>query len=174
MTNARSLAKALATLLALPLAAVTAASAQTPESLGQFNQWAAYAYSADGGRVCYVISQPQRTEPSGVNRGSIYLFVSHRPGEGVRNEVSVITGYPYREGSQTTVEIGSDTFVMFTKDDGAWVENASEESRLVTAMKGGSNMVVRGTSSRGTQTTDTYSLMGITAAINAIDGECSG
>ncbi|WP_075217262.1 invasion associated locus B family protein [Mongoliimonas terrestris] len=168
MTNARTLGTALTMLLG----AATVAGAQTQTLLEQFNRWTTYAYNGNAGKVCYAITQPQKTEPSGLNRDPAYVFVTNRPKEGVRHEFSVETGYPYKEGSKTTVKIGNDTFVLFTKESGAWVENAAEESRLIAAMRAGSDMVVTGTSRRGTTTTDTYSLSGVTAAVNRIDGEC--
>ena len=84
----------------------------------------------------------------------------------------MITGYPYKEGSKTTVKIGDATFSMYTKDQGAWVDNAAEESRFINAMKGGSTMVITGTSKRGTVTSDTYSLKGVSAALKRVDTEC--
>ncbi|SON57321.1 hypothetical protein HDIA_3780 [Hartmannibacter diazotrophicus] len=166
--NGRTLAAALIMLVG----AATTANAQTPTLLTQEGDWAAYGYTANGGKVCYIISQPKDLQPKGVNRDPVYMFVTNRPKENVRHEVSVITGYPYKEGSKTTIKIGSDTFVLFTKDDGAWVENAAEEARLIGSMKAGSDMVVTGTSRRGTVTTDTYSLKGVTATMNRIDSEC--
>lgn len=148
------------------------AYAQTPEPIGQFRDWAAFSYNSSSGKVCYAITQPKETLPQGVTRGEIYFFVSHRPGESVRNEISVITGYPYQEGSTTTVEIGSDTFNLFTQDDGAWIRDQSEQDRLVAAMRAGSAMIVKGTSRRGTLTTDTYSLLGVTAALNELNRSC--
>lgn len=152
---------------------VTAAAAQTPTPLETFNAWATFTYTAgDGGKVCYAITQPHTLEPAGVNRDEGYIFITNRPTEGVSHEVSVVTGYPYREGSRTTAQIGSESFVMYTSGDGAWVENAAEEARLITSMRAGSEMIVKGTSQRGTVTTDSYSLSGVTAALNRIDQEC--
>ncbi|ODN70295.1 invasion associated locus B family protein [Methylobrevis pamukkalensis] len=164
--------RTLATALILLVGAATTATAQTPTLLEQQGDWAAYGYTAGGGKVCYIISQPKASEPKGVNRDPIYMFVTNRPKEGVNHEISVITGYPYKEGSKTTIKIGSDTFVLFTKEDGAWVENAAEEARMITSMRAGADMVVSGTSRRGTVTTDTYSLKGVTAALKRIDTEC--
>jgi hypothetical protein len=158
--------------LAVLACATTAATAQSTTALGQFSRWTAYTYMAGGGKVCYAVTQPTETAPKGVNRDPVYVFITNRPKEGVRHEVSVITGYPYKEDSKTEIKIGSDTFVMFTKDDGAWMQNAAEESRLIGAMKAGSDMIVSGTSRRGTVTTDTYSLAGVTAALKKIDAEC--
>jgi invasion protein IalB len=166
------IARTLATAAALLLGATSLAAAQTPTPLETFNAWAAFAYTGANGKVCYAITQPTTMEPSGVNRDPVYVFITNRPGEGVRREVSIVTGYPYREGSRTTAVIGTETFVMYTSGDGAWVENAAEESRLIDTMRAGSSLVVTGTSQRGTVTTDTYSLSGVTAAINRIDQEC--
>lgn len=157
------------TLLASAAQAQTAAQ---PTLLGEFNDWQAFTYQAQGSKVCFAHSQPTRTEPSGVNRDPIHIFVTHRPGEGVRNEVSVITGYPYREGSTATVTVGTDSYSLFTKNDGAWVQDASDESSLLGSMRRGRDMIVKGTSQRGTLTTDTYSLMGVSAALDRIEQEC--
>lgn len=164
--------KTLIAAVLVALMAVPTAFAQSPSPIGQFRDWAAYTYNSSNGRVCYAITQPKETQPAGVNRDEIYFFVSQRPGEGVRNEISVITGYPFKEGSMTTVEIGTDVFNLFTQDDGAWIRDQAEQDRLVASMRGGSNMIVKGTSARGTLTTDTYSLLGVTAALNELVKVC--
>ncbi len=169
MTNARTLGLAITMLLG----AVTVAAAQQPTMLDQFDRWTAYTYTGKG-KVCYAITQPTETAPKGLNRDPAFVFVTNRPKEQVKHEFSVETGYPYKDGSKTTVKIGNDTFVLFTNGSGAWVENAAEESRLIDAMKGGSEMIVSGTSKRGTVTNDTYSLKGISAALKRIDTECKG
>ncbi len=150
------------------------AQAQNAKAIAQFKDWATYVGQEGGGKVCFVVSQPKDTLPKGVNRGDIYFYVTQRPGEGVRHEVSVITGYPYRSGSETTVAIGTDTFRLYTSEDSAWLDNAAEEERLVAAMRAGARMIVKGTSSRGTDTTDTYSLLGVSAALNRAAKECGG
>ena len=152
-----------ATLFALTATAAFAQGAAT--RVEQFKDWGAYVFNdPQRGKMCFAVSQPKDTEPKNVNRDPIYFFVTTRPREGVREEVNVITGYPYKEGSKTTIQIGSDSFTLYTSGDGAWLENAAEEARLVGAMRAGSSMVVRGTSRRGTLTVDTYSLAGVTAA----------
>ncbi|MEJ8574800.1 invasion associated locus B family protein [Microbaculum marinum] len=154
------------------LASAGAVQAQTAKPLGQFKDWGAYVAEAGGGKVCYVLSQPKSTAPDNVNRDPVYFFVTTRPGQGVKNEVSVVVGYPYQEESKASAVVGSDSFTLFTKDDGAWVENAAEEARLVAAMRAGATMQVKGTSSRGTETVDSYSLSGISAALDRIAIEC--
>lgn len=153
----------IATLFALSATSAYAQSAAT--LIEQFKDWGAYVYNdPQRGKMCFAVSQPKDMEPKNVNRDPVYFFVTSRPKENVREEVNVITGYPYRQGSKTSVQIGSDKFSLYTSGDGAWLENAAEESRLVNAMRRGSSMIVRGTSSRGTLTIDTYSLSGVTAA----------
>jgi len=151
---------------------VATAEAQTPNRVGTFGDWSAYAYSDSRGKVCYAASQPKSQAPQGVNRDPAYFMVTARPSENVRSEVSIIIGYPFKEGSKVTVDIDGQKFSMFTKDDGAWVENAAQETALVTAMRKGRSMSVAGTSRRGTDTTDTYSLSGVTASLDALGKSC--
>lgn len=143
--------------------------------LGQFGDWGAYKATPDGKVVCFALSKPTKgeTDPPGRNRDPAYVFVSTRPDEKVKNEVSVIVGYPQKPGHDATATVdGSSRYTMYTQDDGAWVKNAAEEPQLVAAMRKGSEMVVRSVSSRGTQTTDTYSLKGISDALDKVEAEC--
>lgn len=149
------------------------AQAADPQLLSEHDDWAAYTYRNDKeGKVCYIVSQPKNTLPKNVRRDPIYFLITNRPSKNVRNEVSVITGYPYKKGSTTTATIGSSKYSLFTSGDGAWVESNSGEKSMIAAMRRGANMIVKGTSWRGTLTTDTYSLKGVTAAITAINEAC--
>ena len=168
----KNLIRLIATAGAAIIALTSMGFAQTPTPIGQYRDWAAYSYESSGGRVCYAITQPKDMQPGNVNRGDVYFFVSHRPGENVRNEISVIIGYPHAVDSTTTVEIGTDRFNLFTKDDGGWIKERADEDRLVASMRRGSNMIVKGTSRRGTLTTDTYSLLGVSAALKAVGDTC--
>ena len=156
----------------LALATSSAALAQTPALVEAFKDWAAYSVNGANGKVCYVASQPKDQQPAGVNRDPVFFMISHWQGRGVRNEASVIIGYPFAENSKVSTEIDGASFTMFTKGDGAWMENVAEENRLVAAMKAGSKMTIKGRSRRGTNTVDTYSLSGITAALNKIASVC--
>jgi invasion protein IalB len=174
----------LRTTLAVTAAAcafVAAASAQPKPSptdqatlLGQFGDWGAYKASPGGKTVCFALSKPTAaaTEPAGRPRDASYAFVSTRPSEKVKNEVSVIVGYPQKPGIDATATVGSASYVLYTQNDGAWVKNAAEEAQLVDAMKKGSDLVVKSESGRGTKTTDTYSLKGIGEALDKVAAEC--
>lgn len=158
---------------AIAIAAIAvAAAAGAQEALGTFDAWTAFNDKSTGKQICYVGSKPKTMEGKYTKRGDAYVLVTHRPAEKVVGEVSIETGYTYKEGSSPTVTIGSRTFNLFTKGSNAWADNASADKALVAAMKAGSEMVVKGTSSRGTLTTDTYSLNGFTAAYNAISKSC--
>ena len=149
------------------------AVAQEPKLLGEFDAWAAYTYQSDAGAaVCYIVSQPTDSEPKNVKRDAIFFLVTHRPSERVRNEVNTIIGYPFKENSTATVTVGDADFDLFTSGDGAWADSADRDRSIVEAMKGGTTMRLKGTSWRGTQTTDRYSLKGVSAAVDKIDAEC--
>jgi hypothetical protein len=155
-------------------AAVTPAGGAQPALLGQFGDWGAYAASPGGHKVCFALAKPSasRTDPPNRPRDPAYLFVSSRPAEKVKNEVSVIIGYGFKPSSDATVEVSGSSYAMYTQNDGAWIKNAAEEAHLIEAMRKGADLTVKGTSSRGTQTTDTYSLRGLSQALDRIGQEC--
>ena len=161
---------------AAPKPATTAAVAgQTqPNLLGQYGDWGAYSASPGGRKICFALAKPKtsKTEPAGRTRDQSYMFVSSRPADKVKNEVSVIIGYPFKTSSDATAEIGSAKFAMYTQNDGAWIKNVTEEARMVDAMRKGSDLTVKGTSGRGTQSTDQYSLKGLAQALDKVEQEC--
>jgi invasion protein IalB len=156
-----------------PVPAAAPGGAQ-PALLGQYADWGAFAATSGGGKVCYALATPAstRTNPPNRPRDPIYLFISTRPAENVHNEVSVIIGYQLKPDSEVNVEIGTNKFVMYTKADGAWISNAAEEARMVETMRKSADLVVTGTSARGTQSTDRYSLKGLSQALDRIAKEC--
>ena len=166
----------------IPLAAIVMAAglvpaaAESPTLLGAFKEWAAYTQGKAGTKVCYVLSQPKTSLPRHVNRDPIFFLVSDWPARKTKGETEMVAGYPYKDDSKVTVRVGSDKFTFFTRNDGtdgsAWIQNLSEEPRLIAAMRRGSQMIVTGTSSRGTLTTDTFSLSGISAALDKIHASC--
>lgn len=144
------------------------AHAQTPQRIGQFNDWGAISYQSPNGKVCYAVSVPLTKAPSGVNHGDNFFVITQRRGQNVSYEPQFIAGYPLRENSKVTVTVDGDAFSFFSKENTAWTENAAQDPTLVAAMRAGARMVVKATSRRGTDTTYEYSLSGVTAALNAI------
>ena len=168
MTVLRVLAALAAPIL---LAAPAAAQQGGQQLLGQFADWSAYTATTDKGKVCFVISQPKSRAPEGLKRDPAYFFVTHRAGDRVRNEVSLQVGFAYRQGSTAAVAIGPDTYNLVTQDERAW-SNGQDDAKLVASMRKAGDMVVKSTSTRGNVTTDTFSLKGVSAALDRIDQEC--
>lgn len=158
--------------------AATAAVAQTksnapaPTAVAQYGDWGVYASQGARTKVCYALAQPKERQPAGLNRDPGYVFIASRPGENVKNEVSVTVGFPIKEGSEAQLEVGDGKFSLYTKGDGAWVRNAAEEARLVDTLRKGRELVVKSTSMRGNVTTDRYSLGGLAQALDRVGEEC--
>jgi hypothetical protein len=159
---------------AAPAATASAAAGDQPTLLGQYGDWGAYWASPGGRKVCFSIAKPKSslTNPVGRKRDQAYVFVANRPAENVKNEVSVIIGYPFKPASDATAEVGTDKFAMYTLNDGAWIKNVAEEARMVDAMRKGSDLTVKGVSGHGTESTDQYSLKGLAQAIDRASQEC--
>jgi hypothetical protein len=152
---------------------VPAALAVEPTSIGAFKDWEAFTYRAKDTRVCYVFSTPKKSEAARkVKRDPIFLMVTHMPGRKVKNQVSTIIGYPFKEASKVKLKVDAKEFELYTEGDMAWAGMPDADEAILTAMKKGSSLTVVGTSSRGTVTTDTYSLEGIAPAMDKIDGTC--
>jgi len=166
--------------LAAPFAALLfgagPAAADNATLLGAFKDWTAYTTGTGDAKTCYALSAPRSSDPKKANRDPIYFLVSDWPARKAKAETEMVPGYKYKDDSKVTVQVGSDKFTFFTRNDGddgsAWVQDLGDEPRLVDAMRSGSQMIVTGTSSRGTLTKDTFSLSGISAAIAKIHSAC--
>jgi hypothetical protein len=155
-----------------PPAAV--AGGAEPTLIGQFGTWGAYSATPNGKKVCFALAKPSssKTNPPNRPRDPAYAFVSTRPAEKVNNEVSVMIGYALKPGSESSVEVGGAAFAMYTQGDGLWIKNAAEEERMVEAMRKSADLVVKGISAKGTETTDTFSLKGLAQALDRISQDC--
>ena len=156
--------------LGLTLAAVSA-HAQV-ERLGVFRDWEAYQVAGPQARECFVHSVPLESKGKYTRRGEVHAQIAHRPGDGVRDELSITAGYTYRKGGEVEVEIDGRKFELFVHEDRAYAADAATDRQLTRQMKRGRKMVVRGVSSRGTRTTDVFSLQGFSAAYSAMDQAC--
>lgn len=153
----------------LGLAAASATAAQ--QTLGSFQDWTAFTDGSER-RICYIGSVPKKKEGNYTARGDTYVLATHRPGEKVFGEISVEAGYSYKPGSEVEISIDGQTFKLFTQGGNAWAYDEKADRALLDAMRAGRQMVVKGTSTRGTLTTDTYSLAGFSAALQSIDKAC--
>lgn len=162
-----------ATALAL---ATAAQAADKPTALGTFKNWSAFTAGTGDAKTCYALSQPVASEPKSAKRDPIYFLISDFPARKAKAEPQIVPGYTYPDNGTVSVTVGNDRFTFFTKNDGAngaaWLKSSLEESRLVSALQKGSRATVTGASSKGTTTTDAYSLSGISAALQKAHAEC--
>jgi hypothetical protein len=178
-------AKSAATAAALVAAVIAGppAVAQAPaERVAVHTDW--NVYTPDDPKECYIVAQPtgwvarrgNDTVTDEVSRGDIRLFVSFRPEEGIENEVSYTSGYPFREGSAVQLEIGSSSFELSAgageANEWAWPATPDQDAEIVAAMRRGADARITAVSSRGTTTVDTFSLMGFTDAIEDARTRC--
>lgn len=163
--------RGVAIVLAAAAAGMLVPAAQAATNLGTFDFWTAWTDQDQSGKICYVSSTPQSSEPTNVNRGNIHFIVTIRPTN--RNEVATIVGYPiHATNANASASVDGRTYPMVTQGESGWLASIEDEPGFVQAMRAGSSMVVRATSQRGTNTVDTYSLRGVTAALNKAAQEC--
>lgn len=152
------------------------AVAQSSQFLGTFQTWSAYANGSGAQKTCYVMAEPSSSLPKKAKRDAIRFLISDWPGRRAKNEAEIVPGYKFQEGSTVTAQIGRDKYTFFTKNDDsdgtAWVQDINDEARLVDAMTRGADVVVSGTSQRGTETKDTYALAGLEQALDRIHSTC--
>jgi hypothetical protein len=166
-----------------------------PLLVASFGDWGVYQTQAAKGRVCYTLAQPKDRAPANLNRDPAYAFISDRPGEGVRNEVSFIMGFdvanPTEEPKsddkadktkakaakapavkEATATVNDQTFELLAKSTNLWVKNAAREGQLVDEMRKGAKLEVTAMSKKGNLTTDTYSLAGFSQALERVLKDC--
>lgn len=166
--------------IGLTLGTAQAATAQVSTNrVAADTAWSVFV--DDDPKECWGVSAPKETlntkggEPVSVRRGDILLFVTYRPGKPA--EVSFTGGYPFADGSTVTVDIGGTKFDLGTHTDSpewAWSGSPDEDGKIIAALKAGASAVLTAHSARGTQTQDTFSLLGISAALGEAEKRCAG
>jgi len=157
--------------------AIAGAQATSDNRVAAETDWSVFV--EDDPRECWAVSSPKETvntrdgRPVAVRRGDILLFVTYRPQSDVAGEVSFTGGYPFNEGSTVRMEVGDDSFELLTDGEWAWPASPEDDARVVEAMKAGVQAILTGMSSRGTTTKDTFSLMGISAALDEAANRCT-
>jgi invasion protein IalB len=145
-----------------------------PSLLGQYEAWSAYTATPNGHKICFAIGRPasSKSDPANRPRDPAFAFVASRPAEKVKEEVSILIGYQFKPSSEASLAVGPTKFAMYTQKDSAWVRELDDAPRLLEAMRKGAEMVIKGTSEHGTQTTDSFSLKGIAQALDRMAQEC--
>jgi invasion protein IalB len=148
-------------------------SAQEVTVLSTHGKWTAFTYTENKQPVCYIAAKPDKSEGNYTARDEVMLLVTHRPAEKAFDVVSMVAGYQYRQDTDAVMTVGSQKYELFTVgSDRAWARDSKIDRAIAQSMIKGNTAVVRGTSSRGTLTTDTFSLSGFTAAYQAINAAC--
>jgi len=140
--------------------------------LGGGQGWDAYSDTEKGHKICYVLGTPSKSEPGDAKRAKVSASITHRPAEKVTDEVSFNAGYLFKDGSDAELLVDGRKFTLFTNKDGAWARDAQGDKAVVSALAKGKLAVIKGVSARGTQTTDSYSLAGLSQALGQIDKAC--
>jgi hypothetical protein len=144
-----------------------------PVQTANYGDWGAYlAQQGAKKKTCYALAQPKDREPTKLKRDPAYIFISSRPAENVHNEISIIMGFSMKDNSEAQADIGGSHFELIAKGSNAWIKNPAEEAQFIEAMKKGSKLVIKAASSKGNTTTDSYSLAGLSQALERVQKDC--
>ena len=155
-----------------PGAKPPAANSAKAERLGDAQGWSAFAETDKNAKACYLVGRPVKSDPENLKRGDVYVYVTHRPAEKSYNVVSFAAGYPYKDASDAELAVDTHKFTLFTNKESAWSRDAATDKAVVDAMAKAKQAILKGTSARGTVTTDTYSLDGFAPMLAQIDKAC--
>ena len=143
------------------------------KSIGKFKDWESFVLSQDGNKTCFAQSSPVVRAPKKLKRDPSRLFVSFRPEENIKNEISVTNGYEFKLKAPVAAKSGKKSYDLFSKGRFAWVVDKKDESKLIVTMKKASRLMIVGITEKDDQTTDHYSMMGFTKAYNTAKKSCS-
>jgi hypothetical protein len=143
------------------------------KSIGKFKEWESFVLSQEGSKICFAQSKPVIRAPKKLKREPSRLFVSFRPSENIKNEISVTNGYEFKLKAPVEAKSGKKSYDLYSKGRFAWVVDNEDEAKLIVTMKKASRLMIIGNTGKGDQTTDHYSMMGFTKAYNTAKKSCS-
>ena len=157
----------------ITISLINFANAEDAKSVGKFKDWESFILSQNGNKICFAQSIPVVRAPKKLKREPSRLFISFRPAENIKNEVSVTNGYEFKIKAPVTAKSGKKSYDLFSKGNFAWVVDDKDEKKLILTMKKASRLMIIGNTKKGDQTTDHYSMMGFTKAYNIAKKSCS-
>ena len=163
--------KKLFIILTLGLFSVNA-FAVTPRSAGKYKNWESFVAETDKGKICFAQTIPTKRAPAAVKRDKSKLFVTFRPSEEIKDEVSLTSGHDYKTSS-VTASSGKRRYSFFSQKDFAWLLDDQEEKKFIQLMKRATDIIVKARTTKGAETTDHYSMMGFTKAYNTAKKACN-
>ena len=146
--------------------------AVTPRSTGKYKNWESFVAETDKGKICFAQTVPTKRAPAAVKRDKSKLFVTFRPSEEIKDEVSLTSGHDYKISS-VTASSGKRKYSFFSQKDFAWLLDDQEEKKFIQLMKKATDIIVKARTIKGAETTDHYSMMGFTKAYNTAKKTCS-
>ena len=146
---------------------------ENPKSIGKFKDWESFVLSQEGSKICFAQSKPVIRAPKKLKREPSRLFVSFRPSENIKNEISVTNGYEFKLKAPVEAKSGKKSYDLYSKGRFAWVVDNKDEAKLIVTMKKASRLMIIGNTDKGDQTTDHYSMMGFTKAYKTAKKSCS-
>ena len=155
------------------LISFSARSAEDLKSIGKFKDWETFTVTENNNKICFAQSIPILRAPKKFERNPSRLFVSFRPTENIKDEVSATSGYTFQKEKIVKAKTGKKTYDFFSQEEFAWILDTEEEQRFIKAMKKASRVMIIGRTEKGKQTIDHYSLMGFTKAYNTAKKNCS-
>ena len=148
------------------------ASANTPRSTGKYKNWESFTAQTDNGKICFAQTIPTKRAPASIKREKSKLFVTFRPGENIKDEVSITSGHDYKS-STVSASSGKRKYSFFSQKNFAWLLDDQEEKNFIKLMKRATDLIVKARTTKGAETTDHYSMMGFTKAYNTAKKTCS-
>ena len=148
------------------------ATANAPKSTGKYKNWESFIVQTDKGKICFAQTIPTKRAPASIKREKSKLFVTFRPSENIKDEVSMTSGHDYKS-STVTASSGKKRYSFFSQKNFAWLLDDQEERSFIKTMKRATNVIVKARTTKGAETTDHYSMMGFTKAYNTAKKSCS-
>jgi len=155
------------------LISFSARSAEDLKSIGKFKDWETFTVTENDNKICFAQSIPILRAPKKFERNPSRLFITFRPSEDMKDEVSATSGYTFQKEKIVKAKTGKKTYDFFSQEEFAWILDTEEEQRFIKAMKKASRVMIIGRTEKGKQTVDHYSLMGFTKAYNTAKKNCS-
>ena len=149
----------------------SSAYANTPRSTGKYKNWESFVAETEKGKICFAQTIPTKRAPGAIQRDQSKLFVTFRPGENIKDEISVTSGHDYKS-STVTASSGKKRYSFFSQKNFAWLLDDREEKNFIKLMKKATNLIVKARTTKGAETTDHYSMMGFTKAYNTAKKTC--
>ena len=148
------------------------ANANTPKSTGKYKNWESFTIETDKGKICFAQTVPTKRAPASIQREKSKIFVTFRPSESIKDEVSLTSGHDYKS-STVTASSGKKKYSFFSQKNFAWLLDDQEEKKFIKLMAKATNLIIKARTTKGAETTDHYSMMGFTKAYNTAKKTCN-